>query len=85
MRSVFESPTAEGLAGKIEEALRPERRMTPPLVRVSREETRLPLSFAQQRLWFFDQLEPGTARLQHPGSHKAGGRPEPCGAGAKRQ
>src|SRR5262249_23947398 len=56
---VFEEPTVEGLARRIEEAMGAgERDETPPLVRASRE-GRLPLSFAQQRLWFIDQLEPG--------------------------
>jgi len=61
LRSLFEQPTVAGLAGKIEAALRGERGVVaPPLERVSRE-LALPLSFAQQRLWFLDQLEPESA------------------------
>jgi acyl carrier protein len=59
VRSIFEEPTADGLASRIEEAMRAgEREGAPPLVRGSRE-GKLPLSFAQQRLWFIDQLDPG--------------------------
>jgi amino acid adenylation domain-containing protein len=65
VRSVFEKPTAEGLAGRIEDAMRAgEKALAPPLARVEREgvsRESAPLSFAQQRLWFIDQLNPGSA------------------------
>ena len=68
VRSIFDAPTAEGLAGLIEEAMRRGRKdEAPPLVRVERGE-RTPLSFAQQRLWFIDQLEPGNAAYNIPGA-----------------
>ena len=59
LRLVFETPNVAGLARHIETAIREGKGLrVPPLERVSRE-TPLPLSFAQQRLWFLDQLEPG--------------------------
>jgi amino acid adenylation domain-containing protein len=57
--SIFEEATAAGLAGRIEEATKAGAvEEASPLVRVDRTE-RLPLSYAQQRLWFIEQLEPG--------------------------
>ena len=57
--SMFESPTVAELAQQIEQILRGEQNHpVPPLVPVERTAD-LPLSFAQQRLWFLDQLEPG--------------------------
>jgi amino acid adenylation domain-containing protein len=54
--SIFEEATVEGLAQRIEEAMEAEaKREAPPLVKAPRNERRM-LSFAQQRLWFWDQL-----------------------------
>ena len=61
LRALFENPTVEGLAREIERirGLGREQAITP--VARDADGTRpqaLPLSFAQQRLWFLDQLEP---------------------------
>ena len=53
----------------------------PPLERVAARE-RLPLSFAQQRLWFLDQLEPGSAVYNMPVALRLAGELEVAGAGA---
>ncbi|RYZ33547.1 MAG: non-ribosomal peptide synthetase, partial [Myxococcaceae bacterium] len=66
LRDVFEAPTVEKLAQQLERKSGPgAASQAPPLVRVSREQA-LPLSFAQQRLWFLDQLEPGSAFYNVP-------------------
>ncbi|MEP7121093.1 MAG: non-ribosomal peptide synthase/polyketide synthase [Byssovorax sp.] len=59
LRALFDAPTPSALAGRVEAALRAGHGVAaPPMVRVPREGP-LPASFAQERLWFLDQLEPG--------------------------
>jgi amino acid adenylation domain-containing protein len=56
---LFERPTVSMLASSIDEEIRAGHGLhTPPIVPVPRY-GELPLSFAQQRLWFIDQLSPG--------------------------
>jgi amino acid adenylation domain-containing protein len=57
IRAIFESPKLSAQAAKIDEArLAGLSEESVPLVPVSRDES-LPLSFAQQRLWFLHQLD----------------------------
>ncbi|HEY7407080.1 MAG TPA: amino acid adenylation domain-containing protein [Gemmatimonadaceae bacterium] len=61
LRRLFEAPTIARLAESIEVASRAVAgRAMPPMRAVSRDRA-LPLSFAQQRLWLLNQLEPDSA------------------------
>jgi amino acid adenylation domain-containing protein len=64
LRQIFERPTVAALATAIEEGRREEgRTLGPPILPIpsgSRNGGELPLSFAQERLWFLDRLEPGS-------------------------
>ena len=74
VRSIFEEPAVAGLAHRIEEAIKiGEKEEALPIVTVSRDQN-LPLSFAQQRLWFLDQLAPNSPFYNSPGSVKLEGR-----------
>ena len=64
LRSMFEAPTVAGLAENIDLS-RGAGLHAPPIVPVPRD-GELPLSFAQQRLWFIDQLEPGNSVYNFP-------------------
>ena len=58
VRELFERPTVEELAARIEEARRAgDGIAAPPIVR-ARKDIHPRLSFAQQRLWFLNQYEP---------------------------
>jgi len=66
LRTLFEEPTVAGLAVGIEMARRAEEEARiPPILPVSRGQP-IPLSFAQQRLWFIDQWEPGSPAYNVP-------------------
>ncbi|MBZ5523305.1 MAG: amino acid adenylation domain-containing protein [Acidobacteriia bacterium] len=64
LRALFEAPTVAELAERVR-SVRGTGRVAPAIVRIPREND-LPLSFAQQRLWFLDQLEPGSSAYNMP-------------------
>ena len=74
LRALFEAPTVETLASRVEEARRAGHGLEmPPIVSVARDEA-LPLSFAQQRMWFIDQLTPGNTAYIIPITLRVEGR-----------
>ncbi|HEY0736956.1 MAG TPA: condensation domain-containing protein, partial [Herpetosiphonaceae bacterium] len=77
LRALFETPTVAGMVPAIVKArgAAPSQER-PPLARVPRDRP-LPLSFAQQRLWFLDQLEPGSPAYNVPVAVKILGRLDP--------
>ncbi len=72
LRALFEGPTIAEMAVRVEEIRRADLPVLPPVVPVERTGA-LPLSFAQERLWFIDQLEPGSAVYNIPMAWRLGG------------
>ncbi|MEW5927426.1 MAG: amino acid adenylation domain-containing protein [Gemmatimonadota bacterium] len=76
LRALFEASSVAELAARVQalrEAARPD--AAPPLERVPRAGP-LPLSFAQQRLWIVDRLEPGSAAYNIPVVLRLRGAPD---------
>ncbi|HEX8242563.1 MAG TPA: condensation domain-containing protein, partial [Longimicrobium sp.] len=72
LRGLFEGPTVAEVAGRVEEMRRAELPVLPPVVPVERTAA-LPLSFAQERLWFIDRLQPGSPAYNIPVAWRLGG------------
>ncbi|NVJ19490.1 non-ribosomal peptide synthetase, partial [Myxococcus sp. AM010] len=66
LRTLFASPTLDALARQIEEAARAAVPLSAPAMTPVARTGALPVSFAQQRLWFIDQLHPGSAVYNVP-------------------
>ncbi|RCL26419.1 non-ribosomal peptide synthetase [Pseudomonas sp. AFG_SD02_1510_Pfu_092] len=63
VRALFQHST---LGAFVEQALPRAEASTLPAITAQRRETPLPLSFAQQRLWLFDRLHPGSTTYNVP-------------------
>ncbi|HSE17131.1 MAG TPA: amino acid adenylation domain-containing protein, partial [Pyrinomonadaceae bacterium] len=61
VRSVFENSTARGMAGVVERMLAAGRTNLDLPIRAVNKGERREMSWAQQRLWFLNQLEPGNS------------------------
>jgi amino acid adenylation domain-containing protein len=66
VRAVFEHPMLEGFAAEVDRVLRASAGVEAPPIRPAERDGDLPLSFAQERLWFVDRLEPGSAVYHMP-------------------
>jgi amino acid adenylation domain-containing protein/FkbM family methyltransferase len=74
LRTLFAAPTVAELGQQIEFVIRSGAgAQSPPILPVSREQS-LPLSFAQQRLWFIDQLAQGSSSYNHTAALRLNGQ-----------
>ena len=82
LRELFEASSVAQLAVRIETAQRgSDGPQVPPIERVSRDQP-LALSFAQQRLWFIDQMQPGNPIYNIPIALKTRGQLNVAALGA---
>ena len=82
VRSLFSNPTIAGIAAEIRAARKADRTLNrPQLTRIARS-PHLPLSFAQQRLWFIDQLEPRGSAYVIPAAVRLRGELNDAAVGA---
>ncbi|HEX6371570.1 MAG TPA: non-ribosomal peptide synthase/polyketide synthase [Longimicrobium sp.] len=72
LRALFEAPTVAELARRVDALRGSETVQLPPVAPVDRAGP-LPLSFAQERLWFLDRMEPGSTTYNVPAAVRLDG------------
>ncbi len=74
LRSFFNEPTVAGLEAAIEAARSTQPQSTPPPIAPhGSDATRFPLSFAQERLWILDRINPGACTYNVPTASRLSG------------
>ena len=76
LRTLFEEPTVAGLSGRLAR-LRSKDGAAQPIRPMPREDGPLPLSFAQERMWFLHQLDPLSPVYNMPAAFRLEGRLAP--------
>src|SRR5262249_12691917 len=66
LRKIFETPTLAELAAVIEFERKGAKELSVPSITSVSRDSKLPLSFAQQRLWFLDRFEPNSPLYNTP-------------------
>jgi len=66
VRAVFEAPSIAELAKRMDTARREEQGLMPPPIKPVPRNGDLPLSYAQERLWVLDQIEPNNPLYNIP-------------------
>ncbi|QLE41851.1 amino acid adenylation domain-containing protein [Nostoc sp. C052] len=66
LRSLFAAPTIAELSHNIQQLQQQDLELAAPPILKRAENTEIPLSYSQQRLWFLDQFEPNNASYNIP-------------------
>ncbi|MCC5658371.1 amino acid adenylation domain-containing protein [Nostoc sp. XA010] len=74
LRRLFELPTVSELAKEIQTAINADKRLEVPPIKPIARSQQLPLSFAQQRLWFLSELEPNSPFYNIPAAVRLEGQ-----------
>ncbi|WP_456407429.1 amino acid adenylation domain-containing protein [Caldithrix abyssi] len=68
LKEIFAFPTVRQLSMRLQAYKAGEGQLQAPPIEKADRSGKLPLSFAQQRLWFLDQLQPGSSFYNIPGA-----------------
>ncbi len=73
LKNLFEQPTVRGLSAVVDEQVLAATGLTRPPIVARERQGPMRLSFAQQRLWFIEQMEPETPLYNIAGAVRLGG------------